>query len=98
MFFLAATPLPVLSGKAQAALGAAAGDHAAAGFGGHTGAETMTALANQAAGLIGTFHGLLLQDFSNNHNNKALAPVKATFLKEKGPSSQSLRHGPAKPC
>jgi hypothetical protein len=43
--------------QALAALAATVGDHAAAANGGHASAETMTAGANQLAGLISTLHG-----------------------------------------
>jgi len=42
--------------EARAALGAPAGEHFAAGGGGHTGAETVSALAVQVAGLKSSFH------------------------------------------
>jgi hypothetical protein len=46
-----------LSRQALAALTTTVGYHAPTADGGHTGAETMTASANQLAGLISTFHG-----------------------------------------
>jgi len=45
-----------LRAKPRAALGAAAAQDLAAGLGGHTGAESMGALAAQIAGLKCAFH------------------------------------------
>jgi hypothetical protein len=49
---------PALSGaEALAAARAASSHDPAAGFGGHAGAETVTALTHELARLIGPFHG-----------------------------------------
>jgi hypothetical protein len=55
----AKTRLPVkISGrKALAAMSPAGSQHLATTNGGHAGAEAVTALANELAGLIGSLHG-----------------------------------------
>jgi hypothetical protein len=52
---------PSLGAEPLTSSGASGGHHPAAAFGGHAGAETVTALAHKLARLIGPLHGLVLR-------------------------------------